>query len=164
MKRVSLWTSETPLDFVPSCLIASSSLQTSLTFLATALPLPLANLHPPQRCPSSGEEMPSPEEVYFTDSPVLFVFSLLAISQRDGFIAHPADWGSLSPARPFSQRVKHWFVNGGKHSGPCLECHGSLLLLCVHTHTHPYYTPPRLKDNMKATELKGLNPTTEERG
>ncbi|KAK5851905.1 hypothetical protein PBY51_023420 [Eleginops maclovinus] len=56
---------------------------------------------------SSAEDIPSPEEVYFKKSPVPFVLSLLSISRRDGFIAHPADWASLSPARPFSQRVKH---------------------------------------------------------
>jgi len=88
--------------------------------------------------------------------PLFPLSSLLSFAWRDGFIARPADWASLSPARPFSQRVKHWFVNGGRHSGPCVECSGPLLLLCVHTHTP---TPPRLTANMKATELKGFKST-----
>lgn len=110
-----------------------AALPLSLSLSPANLPAALSALY--SRAPSSREEMPSPEEVYFKDSPVPFVLSLLSISRRDGFIAHPIDWASLSPARPFSQRVKHWFVNGGKHSGPCVECSGPLLFLCTHTHT-----------------------------
>ncbi|KAI9524748.1 hypothetical protein NQZ68_016757 [Dissostichus eleginoides] len=77
-----------------------------MTFPATSLPRS-ALLSFSIAVPSnSREEMPSPEEVYFKDSPVPFVLSLLSISLRDGFIAHPADWASLSPARPFSQRYQ----------------------------------------------------------
>lgn len=124
------------LDMPPTINFTDISCQQhclSLSLSLANVPAALSALY--SRAPSSREEMPSPEEVYFKDSPAPFVLSLLSISRRDGFIAHPIDWASLSPARPFSQRVKQWFVNGGKHSGPCVECSGPLLFLCTHTHT-----------------------------
>ncbi len=82
-----------------------ASLSLSLSLSLSNLSALLSILY--SRALSSREEMLSQEEVYFQDSPVPFVPSLLSISRRDGFIAHPADWASLSPAKPFSQRVKH---------------------------------------------------------
>lgn len=54
---------------------------------ATVLPLCLARRPLSPQC-SSGEEMPSPEEVHFKDSPVPFVLSLL--SSLDGMVSSPA--------------------------------------------------------------------------
>lgn len=67
-------------------------LSTSWTFQPLNIPPPplcSALLRLRQPCPSSGEEMPSPEEVYFEDSPAsLFVLPLL--SSPDGSASQPA--------------------------------------------------------------------------
>lgn len=89
---------------------------------------------------SSREEMPSPKEVYFKDSPVCSDFSLPPSSlNRTASQPTAVSVPPSPPVRPFSQQVKHWFVNG-KGSTAATECSSLLLSLCVCAHTSWQYT------------------------
>lgn len=95
---------------------------------------PVASLSSAFCAQAAGRDAFIPEEGRFRDSPASSgLFSPFSISPKDGFTAHLGGWASRSPARPFSQQVKHWFVNRGNHRGNCMKRNGLPLFVCVRT-------------------------------